>query len=66
MSWRRLGRVFRPDGRLPWLRSHAANPFAVPGENGWLRVYFSGRDAESRSSIGVVTSRLGGGGSSDP
>ena len=52
MSWRRLGHIFAPDGHLPWMRTHAANPFAVPLDDEHVRIYFSTRDEENRSSVG--------------
>jgi hypothetical protein len=54
MKWRKLGLVFCPNGRSAWMASHAANPCAVPLEGDRVRVYFSCRDREQRSSIGYV------------
>jgi hypothetical protein len=54
MRWRKLGHVFSPDGRKPWMRTHAANPIAEPLGDGRFRVYFSSRDDENRSSIAFV------------
>ena len=54
MRWRKLGRIYVPDGRLPWARSHAANPVAEPIEGEMFRIYFSSRDEKNRSSIGFV------------
>src|SRR5262245_31807538 len=54
MKWRKLGRVYVPDGRLSWARSHAANPVAEHVEGGLYRIYFSSRDEQNRSSIGFV------------
>ncbi|HUP22835.1 MAG TPA: hypothetical protein VNB06_07830 [Thermoanaerobaculia bacterium] len=56
--WRRRGRIFPAEGRrLPaWLSGYAALPYPVPcGDGHRVRVYFSGRDSENRSSIGAVT-----------
>jgi hypothetical protein len=36
------------------MRSHAANPFAVPIGGGYFRVYFTSRDDYNRSHIGYV------------
>ena len=55
MRWRKLGQVFAPDNNFPWLVSHAANPFAVNTGGGLFRVYFTGRDTQSRSNIGALT-----------
>lgn len=54
MKWTKLGRIFVPDGRLPWARSHAANPVAERIEGDLYRIYFSTRDDLNRSSIGFV------------
>lgn len=54
MSWRRLGQIYVPDGRLPWARAYAANPIAEHVEGDRFRIYFSTRDEENRSSIGFV------------
>ncbi len=52
--WRKLGRVFCPAGEYGWMRTHAANPAAVPLGDGRVRIYFSTRDADNRSSIAWV------------
>ena len=54
MSWRKLGHIYVPDGRLPWARAYAANPVAEHMEGDRFRIYFSSRDEENRSSIGYV------------
>lgn len=54
MSWRKLGLVYAPDGRKPWMRAYAANPVAEPLGGNLFRVYFSSRDEHNRSSIGYV------------
>jgi hypothetical protein len=54
MRWRKLARVFCPDGEYPWMRSHAANPVAVPVVDTLFRIYFSTRDAQNRSSIAWI------------
>ena len=59
MSWRKLGRVFQPSGKLDWARSHAANPIPEHVEGDTFRIYFSARDANNRSSIGYVVVDLG-------
>src|SRR5688572_27910591 len=51
MKWRKLGRIFQPDGNYPWMRSHAANPTAEHRGGDLFRVYFSSRDEHNRSSI---------------
>lgn len=54
MKWRKLGRVYAPDGTKPWMRSHAANPIAEPMGGDQFRIYFSSRDTENRSSISFI------------
>ncbi len=51
MRWRKLGRVFAPDGSVPWMRTHAANPVPEPLDGPRLRVYFGSRDADNRSHV---------------
>lgn len=55
-KWQKLGRLYCPSGasRHPKLISHAANPLPVLLEGDVYRVFFSGRDAENRSSVGTV------------
>lgn len=50
-NWQRLGCIFTPPERKPWLISYAANPFAESLGNGLFRVYFSGRAANNYASI---------------
>ncbi|MBX9701992.1 MAG: hypothetical protein K2X74_21335 [Acetobacteraceae bacterium] len=57
--WRRLGRVFAPTGAHPALLTHAALPVAVPVGGDLVRVFYSGRDAANRSSLGSFVLRLG-------
>lgn len=54
--WEKLGLLYCPSGdrRHPKLLSHAANPLPVHMEADVYRVYFSGRDAHQRSSVGAV------------
>lgn len=51
MNWRKLGRVFVPDGSRPWTVSHAANPIPEHISADLFRFYYSGRDSENRSSV---------------
>ncbi len=51
--WRKLGRVFDPTNRAPWMQSHAQVPFAVVLPDR-LRVYVSTRGA--READGQFTS----------
>lgn len=54
--WRKLGCVYRlPEGGLhPKLVSHTANPLPVHLSGDVYRVFYSGRDALNRSSVGAV------------
>jgi hypothetical protein len=55
--WRKLGRIYDPGARTdrhPKLATHAANPLAVHMDADVFRVFYSGRDAENRSSVGAV------------
>jgi len=54
MKWRKLGQIYVPDGSKPWMGSHAANPIAEPIGNDEVRIYFSSRDAQNRSSIAYI------------
>ena len=51
MKWRRLGRIFCPDGSTDWMRTHASTPVVELLGGSHIRVFFSGRDVRSRSSI---------------
>ena len=54
--WRKLGLIYCPDGneRHPKLRTHAANPLPLKMGDDLYRIFYSGRDAENRSSVGAV------------
>ena len=54
--WRKLGLLYCPSGinQHPKLISHAANPLPVLIEDDVYRIFFSGRDADNRSSVGAV------------
>lgn len=53
-QWKKLGLIYKPSGRLPWARSHAANPVAEYLDGDLFRIYFSTRDEHNRSSIGRI------------
>lgn len=55
-KWKKLGLLYSPSdaGRHPKLLSHAANPLPILIEGNVYRVFFSGRDADNRSSVGAV------------
>lgn len=50
--WRKLGRIFDPAQRAWWMRSHAANPVAMPLGGNRYRIYCTGRDDLGRSHVG--------------
>lgn len=52
--WRKLGHVWKPDGRLAWGMSHAANPVAEHLGGDRYRVYVAMRDRDQKSHIGAV------------
>ena len=51
MGWRKLGIIYAPDGSKHWSRSHASQPSAIALSDEIVRVFFSTRDAKSRSFI---------------
>ena len=55
MNWKKLGRVFNPSQYKSHekLKSHASNPTIVKLNNDLVRVFYSGRDIENRSSVGA-------------
>jgi hypothetical protein len=55
-AWHKLGLLYCPSERdqHPKLLSHAANPLPVFIDGDIYRVFFSGRDADNRSSVGAV------------
>lgn len=55
-KWQKLGLLYAPSNptRHPKLASHAANPLPVQLEGDIYRVFYSGRDAAQRSSVGAV------------
>lgn len=55
-SWRKLGLMYCPTGGVRHSKhaSHAANPLPVHVGGNIYRVFFSGRDAQSRSSVCAV------------
>src|SRR5687767_12165779 len=57
VAWEKLGQLYDPRhrvGRHPSLATHAANPLPVHLDADVYRVYYSGRDAANRSSVGAV------------
>lgn len=58
MGWRRLGRIYVPQGEAPWLVSHASVPFAEALPGGLHRLWFSPRDAQNRSHVAWIVADL--------
>jgi hypothetical protein len=56
MKWKRLGLLYCPSvsTRHPKLWTHAANPLPILIEGDLYRVFYSGRDASNKSSVGAV------------
>lgn len=54
MCWRKLGQLYQPEPVHPKLLTNAANPLPVLLDGDVYRVFFSGRDAQNRSSVGFV------------
>ena len=54
LKWKKLGQIFFMEDQNYKLRSHASNPLALHLESDIYRVFFSGRDAENRSSVSFV------------
>lgn len=57
--WKKLGQLYDAPPLHPKLVSHAANPLAVFLQGDNYRIYFSGRDAENRSSVGYADIDMG-------
>jgi hypothetical protein len=55
-QWQKLGLLYCPreQNNHPKLLSHAANPLPVFIEDNLYRIFYSGRDADNRSSVGAV------------
>lgn len=54
MKWRKLGRIFAPDGGRDWARSYALIPTAEVLGDGRLRVYYAAVDAGMNGRVGEV------------
>ncbi len=49
MHWKRMGRIFEPDGSRSWMRTHAQTPLVDLPENDRIRIYFGTRDDQNRT-----------------
>lgn len=54
MKWRKLGRVYMPDGSMWWAKSHAMIPTPELRADGRIRVYISMCDKDGRARPGFV------------
>jgi len=54
MIWKKLGQIYKFKPIDNYLISHASNPLAIHLKNDIYRVFFSGRDAHNKSSVGYV------------
>ena len=54
MKWRKLGLIFTPSGKHPWMQSHASLPTSFRLAGNTYRVYFASRDSKNRSYIGYM------------
>ncbi len=52
MPWRKLGRIYMPDGQRGWAQSHASVPIADHVAEDRYRIYFTTRDGRNRSHVG--------------
>lgn len=52
MRWKKIGKIFEPDGKSEWMKTHATLPIVVPIQNRLYKIYFSSRDAYNRSHVG--------------
>lgn len=52
--WTKMGLLYEPQPLHRKLETHAANPLAVHLHDDVFRIFFSGRDASNRSSVGYV------------
>lgn len=57
--WQRLGHLYVPPKNHDWMRSHAANPCAIPldADGNW-RIFFNYRDAAGRSALAALNWEL--------
>lgn len=48
-TWKKKGRIFLPDGRKDWARSHAQVPIAQFKSDDTIRIYYGTRDSANRT-----------------
>lgn len=54
LEWERGGLIYRPDGSLPWSRTHAQSPRALALGDDLVRIVFSTRDESGRTRPGAI------------
>lgn len=54
MNWRKLGRVYCPDGARDWARSYALIPTVEPIGDDRLRIYYASVDDQRFGRVGVL------------
>jgi predicted GH43/DUF377 family glycosyl hydrolase len=54
VSWEKRGVLFAPDGKYPWMQTHAQLPTPDLIGGNIYRIYFASRDGEQRSSINFI------------
>ena len=54
LNWQKQGHIFVPDGTLPWARSHAQVPLALPLNDDVLRIYYGTRDEQNRTRTSFI------------
>jgi hypothetical protein len=53
-NWVKNGHIFKPDGSVEWMQSHAQVPVADVLNDDITRIYFASRDNNNRSRIGYI------------
>lgn len=54
MKWEKHGMIYKVDNKNPFLVTHAANPLAVHLKDDVFRIFYSGRNADNKSSVSFV------------
>ena len=54
MKWNKSGKIFEPDGSLPWWKSHCMAPTAVSIDSDTIRVFMGCWDEKGISRIGFI------------
>lgn len=52
MKWKKIGKIYELNVKNDFLVSHTSNPIAIQTSNDVFRIFFSGRNANNKSSIG--------------